>query len=339
MSQAPLAPADLIGQQSVVAPLLEAAARDRLHHCYLFEGPPGVGKATAALGLAQAAACEAPPERRPCRECPTCRQFEKGVHPDLIMVEPDPERATRTISVAQAREVVRVVGLRRYNARRRTVIIDPADSLMPQAANALLKTLEEPPGGTGFILVTARVTSLLPTVRSRSQRVRFRAVPEAELVPWLDGRGIEDAARVARRSRGSPGHALALAAGGLAIQDAIRADMLSAIDGDQAARETYAENLAKGGRAESGERLDALLEVLEGLVRDAVLFAGGRPEALLNADLPDEVERWSRALWPGGAARLQAEIDGARVRAALNVNTRLLIETLLTRVARELGAA
>ena len=85
--------------------------------------------------------------------------------------------------------------------------------------------------------------------------------------------------------------------------------------------------------------VDALLEVLEGLVRDAVLFASGRPEALINADLPDEVARWAHALWPGGAARLQAEIDGARVRAHLNVNTRLLVEALLTRVARELGAA
>ena len=330
------APTELIGQQAVIRPLLEAAVADRLHHCYLFEGPPGVGKRTAAMGVAMAAACEAA-FGRPCRTCPTCTQFEKGHHPDLLLIEPDPARATRTISVDQAREVVRQVGLRRYNARRRTIIIDPVDSLMPQAANALLKTLEEPPEGTGFVLVTAQVSSLLPTVRSRSQRVRFRAVPHPELVAWLRGRDIEDAERVASRSRGSPGNALALADGGLKQLDAIRSDALGAITGDQGARESFAEALAKGGRAKAGPRLDVLLEVLEGLTRDAVLWSAGRQDGLLNSDLPQVVERWSVALWPGGIARLQQEIDQARVRADINVNLRLLVETLLTRVSRELG--
>lgn len=333
------APTELLGQQPVIRPLLEAAVRDRLHHCYLFEGPVGVGKHTAAIGVAQAAACETMLGSRPCKTCQTCAQFEKGLHPDLIVVEPDPERATRTISVEQAREVVRQVGLRRYNARRRTVIIDPVDSLMPQAANALLKTLEEPPEGTGFVLVTARVSSLLPTVRSRSQRIRFRAVPEAELARWLAERGLEQPERLARRAQGSPGAALALSEGGLAASDAIRGDALAAITGDQGARESFAEKLAKGGRAVAGPRLDLLLEVLQGMVRDAVLWASGRRDALLNADIPREVERWSRALWPGGAARLQAAIDQTRIRAGLNVNTRLLVEALLTRVSRELGIA
>ncbi len=336
MSASIPAPTELLGQQPVIRPLLQAAARGRLHHCYLFEGPAGVGKRTAALGLAQAAACEAMLGAKPCKRCPTCAQFEKGLHPDLIVVEPDPGRASRTIGVERAREVVRQVGLRRYNALRRTVIIDPVDRLMPQAANALLKTLEEPPEGTGFVLVTARVSSLLPTVRSRSQRIRFRAVPEAELARWLAERGLEPAERLARRAQGSPGIALALAGGGLAASEAIRGEALAAITGDQAAREAFAERLFKGGRAAVGPRLDLLIEVLQSMVRDAVLWAADRRGGLLNADIPEEVERWSRAIWPGGAARLQAAIDQARIRAGLNVNTRLLVENLLTRAAREL---
>ena len=336
MSASIPAPTELLGQQATVRPLLRAAAGDRLHHCYLFEGPVGVGKHTAALGLAQAAACEAVLGPKPCKSCPTCAQFEKGLHPDLIAVEPDPGRASRTIGVERVREVVRQVGLRRYGARRRTVIIDPVDRLMPQAANALLKTLEEPPDGTGFVLITARVSSLLPTVRSRSQRIRFRAVPEAELARWLADRGLEPADRLARRAQGSPGLALALADGGLAAGDAIRGEALAAIAGGQDARDAFAEGLAKGGRAVAGPKLELLIEVLQSMVRDAVLWAAGRREGLLNADIPEEVERWSRAIWPGGAARLQGAIDRTRIRADLNVNTRLLAENLLTRVAREL---
>jgi len=328
---------ELLGQRPVLEPLLARARRGELHHCYLFEGPPGVGKFTAAQMIACAGACEADPPARPCGACRTCRQFLGGTHPDCIRLHPDEKRATRTISVAQAREVIRVVGLRRYNARWRQVIVDPADKLMPQAANALLKTLEEPPEGTGFILVTSRVSAILQTVRSRSQRVRFRAVPEEELVQWLGARGVEEPGRVARRAQGQPGRALTLAGGGLKRLDAIRDDLLAAVTGGQGARDKYAEAMAKGGRAKATERQEALLEVLETLLRDAVLWAAGRRGRLANPDRPDVVERWARALWPGGVSRMLQEIDDARRRAGVNVNNRLLVEAMLTRLARELG--
>lgn len=319
--------------------LVAAARREHLHHCYIFEGPPQVGKRTAAMRLAMAAACAGEGEELPCGVCVSCRQIQRGVHPDVITVEPDPERKSRTISVDQVREVIRVVRLHRFSARWRTVIFDPADGLMPQAANALLKTLEEPPPGTGFILVTSRVSSLLPTVRSRSQRVRFRAVPEDTLTAWLVARGVEaaTAARLSRLSMGCPGKALSLSEGGLAELDRARDQLLSVLAEGPSELFDYAETLSQAKDARGA--LDRTLDALEGLLRDAALVASSRGDRLLNADRPELVAAWATSLWPTGLDRLQREINHTRERQQVNVNNRLLVEALLARVATELGAA
>ncbi len=330
---------DLLGQGAVLRPLLAAARDDRLHHCYLFEGPPSVGKHTAAVRLAMAAACTGPGEPLPCGVCPTCLQMSKGLHPDLIEIGPDPKKKVPVISRDQSREIVRQAGLRSYNARWRTFVIDPVDLLRPEAANALLKTLEEPPAGTGFVLVTARASSLLPTVLSRCQRVRFRPVPEADLVRWLEARDIDQAQRVARLAQGSPGRALALARDGLATVDETRAEILEVLAGGVVSIVPFAEKLVRGDRARWRKKVELLLDVLEGLVRDAALVGGGRSEGLLNCDRLALIEAWAEALWPRGVHRLQDALAQAREQLFLNVNGRLLVETLLSRFAANLGKA
>jgi DNA polymerase-3 subunit delta' len=135
----------------------------------------------------------------------------RGSHPDLVVIGPDVGKKIRMIGVESIRDVIRQTRLHRYAARRRTFVIDPADILRDEAANALLKTLEEPPAGTGFILVTDKASTLLPTVLSRSQRVRFHLSSEELLRQQLrdqginsesplQNKGLEDP-RVDRRSR------------------------------------------------------------------------------------------------------------------------------------------
>ncbi|HJN78399.1 MAG TPA: DNA polymerase III subunit delta' [Myxococcota bacterium] len=325
---------DLLGQEPTMRQLVQSASAGTLHHCVIFEGPPKVGKHTAAVRIAMAAACVGRGDLRPCGACPFCRQMAKGLHPDLIEVVPDPGRKSGTISVAQARELTRQVRLRPYSARRRTVIIDPVDMLVPQASNALLKTLEEPPEGTGFILVTARVSSLLPTVLSRSQRVRFRAAPEAELVPFLEARGVEDARRIARLSMGCPGRALELGEGGLAELDAVRTRLVELVDGSLRERHAQLDKLSK--RKGSKAEVLALLDALEVLLADASKWACGGRDELVNCDDEELVRRWSEALWPRGIETLALEMDLARQRMEVNVNPRLMLETVLARTAREL---
>ncbi|HEX8909659.1 MAG TPA: DNA polymerase III subunit delta', partial [Anaeromyxobacteraceae bacterium] len=184
---------ELIGQERALGALRSALSRGALHHAYLFSGPEGVGKGTAARLLAQAGNCEVAEPDRPCGACAPCRKIARGTHPDVIALaeervmakagrwEPRGGRApSKDIVVDQVRDLVdHRLALRRFEGRRRFVLIDPADAMNAQAQNALLKTLEEPPDDTTLVLVAASADALLPTLRSRCARVAFAPLPEA----------------------------------------------------------------------------------------------------------------------------------------------------------------
>lgn len=165
----------LQGHTDTLKPLIEAAARDRLAPTMIFAGPSGIGKKLAALALAQSLVCERSREGA-CGECGGCLRIEKQQSESLLVVEPDGAQ----IKIEQARDVLQFISLRSLG-RARVIIIDQAHQLGPQAANALLKSLEEPPTSTFFILVTSLASALLPTIRSRSQLVRFRPLELKEL--------------------------------------------------------------------------------------------------------------------------------------------------------------
>ena len=188
---------DILGHQGALARLRHAVEQDTLHHAILLEGPRGVGKRRVATWLALLANCTAEGER-PCGVCQMCHQIPQGLHPDVIALEPDMTRAARTIPVDAVREVIRKSQFHRYGARHRMVIVDPAEAMQEPAANALLKTLEEPPAGTGFVVITHNAKALLPTILSRCQRIRLGVVPMEELQPWLAERGVEHPDLVAR---------------------------------------------------------------------------------------------------------------------------------------------
>jgi DNA polymerase-3 subunit delta' len=311
-----------------------------MHHCYLFEGPEGVGKATTALRLALYTNCLA--DQRPCGTCQSCRLMLAGTHPDLIVVEPDPEKVTRTITAEQARRLIAALQLQRHSARRRFVILDPADALGEEAANALLKTLEEPPAGTQFVLVTARAASLLQTVRSRSQRVRFGPVPDAAMEPWLRARGLDPALAVA--SQGSPGLALRLAEGEAADRTELAARIVETIGAPLHVLFSFTEATGKRGetaaeRGATAERSALAVDALEELLRDTVAVAAGREGALFHPTHLARLRLWSAALYPGGVARLELAIARARERLDLNVNGRVVLEALFSSVNLELSAA
>jgi DNA polymerase III delta' subunit len=160
-----------------------------MHHAYLFEGPRGVGKRVVANHLALLTNCTDDMPSRPCGGCNNCRQILAGTHPDVLVLQPRADRASQTIALDDVREVIRKTTYKRYGAKRRFVLVDPADSLMPAAANALLKTLEEPTPGTGFILICANTSAMLPTILSRCQRIRFGAVGVDRVQQWLTQQG------------------------------------------------------------------------------------------------------------------------------------------------------
>ena len=166
----------LIGNKEALRRLVDAQAGGRLAATLLFAGPSGIGKRLAALALAQALVCEKGGKDGACGACGPCLRIEKRQSESLMMVEPD----GAGIKIEQARDLLQFLQLQKLG-RSRVVIIDQAHLLNPQAGNALLKALEEPPAGTFIILVTPLAASVLPTIRSRSQLVRFRQLSGAEL--------------------------------------------------------------------------------------------------------------------------------------------------------------
>jgi DNA polymerase III subunit delta' len=218
------------GQRAAVEALTTALRRGRVHHAYRFEGPEGVGKELAALALAQALVCTAG-DPLGCGACDACRRATTfaserphvPIHPDVIFVEKNlypPEVLGRSrpelaeISVDQVRKVVLShAAYGPHEGRARVIIIRRAEELSISAANALLKTLEEPRQGTHFILLTARPDKLLDTIRSRTLPVRFGALPDEVVADVLRAKGVpeERAAAAIELAAGSASAALELA--------------------------------------------------------------------------------------------------------------------------------
>ena len=328
----------ILGHAANLSALRDSVAQDTLHHALLFEGPQGVGKATCARWLTRLGNCEAQGSD-PCERCPTCLQIAKGVHPDVLSVTPDPSRASGTIPIDAIREVVRQVGYRRFNARRRFIVIDPAEALQGAGANALLKTLEEPPADTHFILVTANASGLLPTIVSRCQRMRFGAVPTEDLTRWLHLRGHQSLVQTAAvRSLGCPGVAIDLLEGQLEERNRVRDRFIEALSASAENRQKWAQSLTQGKRAEWRAKVDLFLEVYEELLRDAVIVGSGADQPLFHEDRRDVVAHWAQRLWPAGARQLHTALDACRSSLAVMVSGRLVLDTLMAETHAALNA-
>ena len=180
--------------------------------------------------------------------------------------------------------------------------------------------------------MTARAASLLPTVRSRSQRVRFGAVPQARLEAWLVARGLDP--RLAATSLGSPGLALRLSQG----ESEERRESMEALLGavGQPLHRLFAFTEQAGKKSEAGGA-ELVLDAVEELLRDVVMVAAGRESAVLHADRLVLLRRWALAMMPGGVARMDRAVSAGRDRLRLNVNGRIVLEALISTLNLELS--
>lgn len=259
-------------------PLFESLRRrtGRLPHALLIHGARGTGKLALAEHIARFLLCESVEDaRKPCGACEGCRWFAAGSHPDFRRIEPEalarepaaeaeegegPARKTKPsteIKVEQVRDLAGFLNLRSHRARLRVALVHPGEEMNPNAANALLKGLEEPPAGAMFLVVSHHPARLLPTIRSRCVALPVPIPPREEALKWLSAQGTTDSDRWLAYAGGAP-----LAA----LDYASRAEILDRL-------------LKRPGLVENRDELDPLAEALQKIALDRAFSALGlRPK-------------------------------------------------------------
>jgi DNA polymerase-3 subunit delta' len=316
----------ILGHDRVQALLARSLELGRVPPALLFVGPAGVGKRTVALALGRALLCETA-GTFPCDRCSSCVRCRKGLHPDLFLVE----ALTKVIKIDQVREVVREIGSSPFEGRARVFVIDDAHELTEQAANALLKSLEEPAPRSHVVLVTASPQALLPTVRSRCQLIRFGPLPTALVEQHLQsaaGFAPEEAALRAAAAGGSLGAALSLESQAYReIRDRLLVLLELAGASGPLQRMEMAEQLA------DEEDVDAALGLLRGLLRDVAALRAGA-QRLVNPDLAERLGGLARGRVGDRAALLAESAADARTALGANANKLLTMALLLEAFAR-----
>jgi DNA polymerase-3 subunit delta' len=304
------------GHEGRRAELARAVAADRVHGAYLFEGPAGTGRRETALWFARLLLCRNPGEE-PCGSCPDClrsaprEESETGNHADLYWIEPDGNQ----LKIDQIRALQRDLALAPNEGGRRVAVLLDAERMNAGSANALLKTLEEPPSRTTLVLVAEQVDTLPSTIRSRTTRLRFAAENEVQVVERLCDEGLDptDAWLAAALGGGSTTSARAWAEQHLEQAREFWQALDSADDASASDLLDLAETF-RGYGAVPRHRAELLLGV-------HAVAARRRVEEAVRAGDPRAIERW-----------LRRGEEGARVHREFlrrNLNPQLVVEGLL----------
>lgn len=330
-----MSPWKIHGQEHLTPALNRGLSQGQLAHAYLLVGPPHIGKDTLALQLAQAVNCVG--EDPPCGQCTQCRRIERGIHPDIQRIAPTPDEKTgrmhTEIRLDQVLAIERAIALQPYEGRYRVFIFEGAERLSPEAANALLKTLEEPPAHVLLLLTATEEDALLPTIRSRCQRLELRPLPEDRLVAVLAGEhGVtpEDARLLARISGGKVGWALSAVANPRLLDERQRRleTLLSVVDGGLERRFQYAQELAQQfGRDRGAVREELGFWLL--WWRDLLVLMQQAPELVVNVDWRQTLEERAGRLHTGEVARVVRELVATLERLEQNANSRIALDVLM----------
>ena len=339
---------DFHGNSATVTHLREAVRAQRFPHSMILAGPKGAGKYTLALMMAKAVNCLEPTETDGlpdfCGHCRNCTRIADAAnleervaqavaareemrdadkretriliqtHPDVLVIPPDPPQLL--IKMGQVRQAIHVAYYRPPVEARRTFTIFTSSAFMKEAANSLLKVLEEPPDHTTLVLLTENPQELLPTIRSRAVVHRLGALPAADLEALLAERrpelNVRDRALAARLAEGAVGRALTIDLGAYLTgrQDALVILRTALRDPDYSQLFHATESYRAG--ADGQEKTVNLLRALGSLVEDLLLVVAGTPALIRNLDLVAELERMAQGLtveWIDGAARALVQVE------------------------------
>lgn len=312
----------MIGHRWAVDMLARRLDSGRLGHAYLITGPSGSGRSTLALRLAQAMNCTGSPV--PCGVCRSCDLIAREGHADIHRLVPD----GRSIKIEQVRNLQHDLALRPVEAPYRVAIIEQAQTATGHAADALLKTLEEPPPTTRLILTADAAENLLPTMVSRCQVIALRPVPVGDIAQAVASRyalSADEASMLAHLAGGRPGWALRAAEDPevLAARAEIFDGLLGALAADRGGRFSYVEGIYRS------DALPLLLDTWQSWWRDVLLLAEGSRTAPVNADRVTDLERVAASVTPEEARRALRATRQTIDALERNANTRLALDVLM----------
>jgi len=332
---------DLIGQHHARLVLQRALESGKISHAYLFVGPTGVGRLAAARALAQALLCTAGGDDA-CGVCGPCRKVAGGTHPDLRIIAPgrtETGAERRAVAIDQVRDLKREAAYPPYEGKWKIFILEDTEQMRAEAANSLLKVLEEPPPRIVIILLSESTEALLPTLVSRAQLVRFTLVSANEIADALTTRAgvpVERARFLAAMAGGRVGAALEAAGAG---EEAFRRrqDVLRTLDaiegGDVIAGLDAAEAIAR-----QKDEIERWLDIALLWFRDLAIWqAVGDPALLTNLDQRGKVAERARRARPEDLTQTMDAIEQAKAALRRNINPRLVLETLFTQLGAVAG--
>ncbi len=332
----------VVGQNKIVSLLQRSLAGEALAHAYLLVGPPHVGKMTLALNLAQALNCEA--AEPPCGECASCQKITSAGHADVQIIGLTTEQNSTEakpqaeISIDQVRQIQHSASLPPFEGKYKVFIIDGAEFLSNEAANCLLKTLEEPVGRVIFILLTTNDKLLLATVVSRCQRLELLPLAATEVEATLNSRqGIESqkAKLLARLSRGCLGWALSAASDDSLLQQRAErlARLVDIIKADYEERFAYAAQLVDQFSRRRGS-VQEVLDLWLNWWRDLLLVKVDRGDTITNVDFEATLIDWARDFSLAQIRAFINNIQAAGKQLRQNANPRLVLEVLMLSMPR-----
>jgi len=307
---------DIIGQEKPANLLREYIHQKRIASSYLFIGPEGVGKKMAAQCFAKALNCEEN-NLDACDKCISCLKIDKGQHPDMHFIGSED-----IIKIEEVRQLQREIALRPYEGKFKVFIIDNAHNLTADAANAILKVLEEPPAHSIIILVTAKPQKLFKTIISRCQVIRFNSVPRLELKEILENKfslSKANAHFLAYFSEGRIGLALKLK------DTDLLAEKDKIIDGFSKPRGIFAQD----DTWQEKDEIRNYLNILAVLVRDIIINKTGLANSeVINIDRIDDLKRYADTYSFPDLERMLKAISDSLLYLEQNINTKLLLSNL-----------